>query len=242
MNKGTLLSLPHLAVAEEVEGKYIHLKCEDGYVLAVYSESENILNYMATTEVFLPIVESYPEYSVITTSENITHRRDNEYAISHEEAVAEALETIASVDDIDVISAAYDAIPKKINMLSISNSDALRRKKFYPDWENDKDVVKGERYNDGEHLYEVLQSHHTQENWRPSVYTASLWKVVDEDHEGTKEDPIPYNVDFDPLFPGMELHQGKYYIQDKIYLCTRDSGTALIHNLSTLVGHYVELT
>lgn len=235
MNKETLLSLPHLAVAEEVEGKYIHLKCEDGYVLAVHSEAENILNYMASTETFMPIRESYPEYSVITTSENITHRRDNEYATSHEEAVAEALEKIASVDDIDVISAAYDAIPKKINTLSISNSDALRRKKFYPNWEKDKDVVKGEKYQCDDALWEVIKSHTTQDNWRPSLQTASLWKVVDEDHEGTSDDPIPYK-------PPMEIFNGKYYTQNGVkYRCTRDSGIPLSHDLSALVGLYVEV-
>lgn len=40
----------------------------------------------------------------------------------------------------------------------------------------------------------------------------------------------------------MEIFNGKYYTQDGVlYLCTRDSGQALTHNLSELVGLYVEV-
>jgi hypothetical protein len=40
----------------------------------------------------------------------------------------------------------------------------------------------------------------------------------------------------------MEIFNGKYYIQNDIkYLCNRDSGTALSHDLSALIGLYVEL-
>lgn len=38
----------------------------------------------------------------------------------------------------------------------------------------------------------------------------------------------------------MEIFNGKYYTQGGVkYLCTRDSGTALTHDLSALVGLYV---
>ena len=52
--------------------------------------------------------------------------------------------------------------------------------------------------------------------------------------EGTAQDPIPYE-------PPMEILSGKYYTEGGIlYLCTRDSGTALTHTLAQLVGLYVE--
>ena len=96
------------------------------------------------------------------------------------------------------------------------------------------DVVKGHRYQYGEDLWEVLQGHKTQENWKPSLETASLWKRVDEEHAGTKDDPIPYA-------PPMEIFKDKYYTQSKVlYKCIRDSGQPLSHNLSDLVGNYVE--
>jgi hypothetical protein len=95
-------------------------------------------------------------------------------------------------------------------------------------------VVKGHRYQYGEDLWEVLQGHKTQENWKPSLETASLWKRVDEEHAGTKDDPIPYA-------PPMEIFKDKYYTQSKVlYKCIRDSGQPLSHNLSDLVGNYVE--
>lgn len=72
------------------------------------------------------------------------------------------------------------------------------------------------------------------DNWKPSMATASLWKVVDEEHEGTIDDPIIY-------IPPMEIFKDKYYIQNGIkYKCTRNSEQPLTHDLSALVGLYVE--
>ena len=64
--------------------------------------------------------------------------------------------------------------------------------------------------------------------------TASLWKVVDEEHKGAIDDPIVY-------IPPMEIFKDKYYIQNGIkYKCTRNSEQPLTHDLSALVGLYVE--
>ena len=69
----------------------------------------------------------------------------------------------------------------------------------------------------------------------PSVDTAALYEVIEKEHTGTMEDPIPY-------LPPMEIFAGKYYSQnDVLYLCTRDSGTAMSHDLASLVGLYVEI-
>lgn len=67
------------------------------------------------------------------------------------------------------------------------------------------------------------------------AYVTVAEGVIEVEHEGTEADPIPYAVP-------MEIFAGKYYTEDnQLYLCTRDSGTALSHPLSTLVGLYVEL-
>lgn len=51
---------------------------------------------------------------------------------------------------------------------------------------------------------------------------------------GTLENPIEYTS-------GITLENGKYYIQNNVtYLCNRDSGNPVYHNLSDLVGLYVE--
>lgn len=69
----------------------------------------------------------------------------------------------------------------------------------------------------------------------PSLATASLYEVIVLTATGEKDDPIPYT-------PPMEIFNGKYYTQDEaLYLCTRDSGVALSHNLRDLVGIYVEV-
>lgn len=123
---------------------------------------------------------------------------------------------------------------EKINTYDLSPSEALQVKDRYPELETGINVKTGERYRVEDVLWEVLQGHKTQENWKPSLETASLWKRVDEEHAGTKDDPIPYA-------PPMEIFKDKYYTQSKVlYKCIRDSGQPLSHNLSDLVGNYVE--
>ena len=88
-------------------------------------------------------------------------------------------------------------------------------------------------YNDK--LWRARQTHTALEVYPPSLDTASLYEVIVKDHEGTMEDPIPYT-------PPMEIFEGKYYTQfDVLYKCTRNSGTALTHDLFDLRGIYVEL-
>lgn len=133
------------------------------------------------------------------------------------------------------------AIPTMINGFGLSDDESLDVMEYYPAWENDIDVVQGEKYRDGDKLYEVDQSHHTQENWRPSIMS-SLWHEVVKNHKGTKEDPIPYNEELNPFWQGMILEEGKYYTQSgKVYKCVRSSGIKMTHNLADLVsGGFVQ--
>lgn len=69
----------------------------------------------------------------------------------------------------------------------------------------------------------------------PSLDTASIYEAIVLTATGTEDDPIPY-------IPPMEIHEGLYYTENGFkYMCTRDSETALTHDLSTLVGIYVGL-
>lgn len=123
---------------------------------------------------------------------------------------------------------------ENINNYEISDSDALEIKDMFPEWKEGLDVKVGEKYRLENDLWEVVKDHTTQELWKPGIDTASLWKRVEEGHEGTLEDPIPYA-------PPMEIFKDKYYIQNGVkYKCTRDSEIPLNHDLSALVGHYVE--
>lgn len=157
----------------------------------------------------------------------------NSEAWTHGEDYVQPNEDYAKVKAMQILTTDTKA---NINTISLSNKEALDIKEFYPVWSaNSVQVKKGERYQYGDLLWEVVQAHTTQENWKPSIYTASLWKVVDVEHEGTQEDPIPYT-------PSMEIFKDKYYTQNGVmYKCTRDSGIPLSHDLSALVGTYVEI-
>lgn len=128
------------------------------------------------------------------------------------------------------------AVPTMINTFSLSAKETLSVKEMFPVWSADGLSVKqGERYQCDNLLWECIKAHTTQADWKPGIDTASLWKVVELEHEGTKEDPIPYT-------PPMEIFEGKYYSQGGVkYKCTRDSQIPLSHDLSALVGTYVEL-
>ena len=93
------------------------------------------------------------------------------------------------------------------------------------------EVTDRRRYNDV--VYECRQAHDAQSHQTPDMVPA-LWLRLDVEHAGTMEDPIPYAT-------GMEIFNGKYYVENEIlYLCNRDSGTALYNNLADLVNVYVE--
>lgn len=173
--------------------------------------------------------EDFPRYS-FSDSEFINLLSSDEwtYPEGEEPSVNREYSRLLALDQLD------QEATEKINTYGLMASEALRVKDRYPEWETGIDVVKGHRYQYGEDLWEVLQDHKTQENWKPSLETASLWKRVDEEHAGTKDDPIPYA-------PPMEIFKDKYYTQSKVlYKCIRDSGQPLFHNLSDLVGNYVE--
>ena len=119
----------------------------------------------------------------------------------------------------------------------ISNEEALEYMTIIYPWEFylDKTLEVGMLVVYEDKPWRVRQTHAPLEIYPPSLSTASLYEAIDKEHSGTLEDPIPYT-------PPMEVFEGKYYIEnDIVYRCTRDSGTALSHNLSALVGLYVEV-
>ena len=98
-----------------------------------------------------------------------------------------------------------------------------------------KQLAMGKIVSYDDKLWRVRQAHTAQEDWMPSLDAASLWEVIEVEHSGSLDDPIPYSVP-------MEIFNGKYYTEDNLtYICTRDSGIALSHPLSALIGVYVEL-
>lgn len=128
-------------------------------------------------------------------------------------------------------------LTRKINYIGLTDNEALSVKQLYPRWEDKVNTTIEVGYITlyKDNLWRARQTHTAMEIYPPSLDTASLYEVIVKDHEGTMEDPIPYT-------PPMEIFEGKYYTQnDVIYKCTRDSQTALTHNLADLVGLYVEV-
>lgn len=129
-------------------------------------------------------------------------------------------------------------IKQQINALDVDDVTALRMVEFYPEWPAliGKTVDKAEyKFQHNGKLYKTIPANHTfQADWVPGVGTESLYTRIDETHDGTQYDPIPYDGN-------MALENGKYYIQDDVvYLCNRDTGQPVYNALSELVGLYVE--
>lgn len=121
----------------------------------------------------------------------------------------------------------------QINTLAVDDATALRMVAYYPDWTAGMAYAAGDRLVYNCDLYKVLQAHTAQETRLPGTGTESLYTRIDEQHDGTKYDPIPYSGN-------MALEAGKYYSQSgKTYLCNRDTGNPVYHALAELVGLYV---
>lgn len=125
-------------------------------------------------------------------------------------------------------------ITAQINTLSVDDATAVRMTAFYPEWAKDTAYTIGYKVRYLGKLYKVIQAHTSQETWTPDI-TASLYERIDEVHDGTKYDPIPYEGN-------MALVSGKYYIENNVtYLCNRDTVNPVYNKLSELVGIYVEV-
>ena len=124
---------------------------------------------------------------------------------------------------------------------SLEDSIALTAVELFPKWKDlvkaAKSVTKGFRFQHKEKLYRTEQPEYIfVDTYVPGTAgTESLFSKVDETHTGTIDNPIPYERN-------MEIYEGLYYTQSGVlYLCTRNSEQPLYHDLSALVGVYVEV-
>lgn len=124
-------------------------------------------------------------------------------------------------------------LPQQINNLTVDNKTALRMRSFYPEWEAGRDYAVGFKVRRNGALWTVRQAHASLTGWEPEN-VPSLWEQINETNAGTVDDPISYNGN-------MTLTKGAYYYQGgKLYLCNRDTGTAVYHPLTELIGLYVQ--
>lgn len=119
---------------------------------------------------------------------------------------------------------------------SLPDGEAAKVPTLFEAWSSDKIYSVGDRVEDINKLYKRIQPQRAPEIYHPHEVPA-LWEVVDVEHEGTIDDPIPAAV-------GLRYFLDKYYSEEnKLYLCTRDdtgSGTVLYYMPSQLVGLYFQ--
>lgn len=131
--------------------------------------------------------------------------------------------------------------------MSLPDSDAAKAVEMFPRWADHigETVKPGDRRSDTDesgvlHVYRVNkgQGHTTQENWPPHS-TPAMWTIINVDHAGTQDDPIP-------AARGMEYTYGLYYKDPedtKLYLCERTGEAAggkivLQYLPHELIGNY----
>lgn len=133
-------------------------------------------------------------------------------------------------------------VKDQINTLNVDDQTSLRMLGFYPVWDDlaAKSYTAekaGFKFVHSEKLYKTRQGKHTFSSaWIPGEGTESVYERIDETHDGSKYDPIPYEGN-------MVLENGKYYVQEGVtYVCTRDTGNPVYHALKDLIGIYVDVT
>lgn len=145
----------------------------------------------------------------------------------------------APVTDVAMVRAVVEA-----GAATLSDGEAAKMPSLSQKWVVGEAVEPGDRryYEPTGRLYKVRdgQGHTTQADWPPDQ-TPAMWAVIDVDHTGTLEDPIP-------AAKGMDYIYGKYYSDPedgKIYLCKRTGeepgGTINLQYLPhELIGQYFE--
>lgn len=125
----------------------------------------------------------------------------------------------------------------------VDDQTAAICKDFYPEWDSFNEghsFAVGDRVNCDDVLWKCIGAHAKQANWRPSIYTASIWTAINAEHAGTIEDPIPVPEQL----TSFEYEWGKYYSESgTLYICDRQGGKdgdtyTLAYKPSALVGHY----
>lgn len=127
---------------------------------------------------------------------------------------------------------------------SLTDADAVKAMELYRRWEPGLVVKAGDRLvfpvNGTDRLFRVNDGHGhtTQADWPPHS-TPAMWTIIDLEHAGTQDDPIP-------AARGMEYTYGLYYKDPedtKLYKCERIGEAAggkivLQYMPHELVGNY----
>lgn len=140
------------------------------------------------------------------------------------ESLSDLEQITANIEEIDK---AKEAIKYSINSLDLSNNDAIKFKDYLPDWNDyiNKSMPKDFKLQYNNQPYQTLQYINVVLSDQTPDIVYSLYAIINEEHEGTLEDPIPY-------VQQMSIEKGKYYIQyDVVYIAIQSTLTGQPYDL-----------
>lgn len=118
--------------------------------------------------------------------------------------------------------------------LSLPDEKAAQVPIVFEAWKGGVQYIAGDRRQYGDKLYKCRQAHTSEAHNTPDLIPA-IWEVLDVEHAGTIDDPIPAAAN-------MEYFKDKYYIEDNIiYLCTRSTEQPITQLPHELVGIYFDI-
>lgn len=175
-------------------------------------------------------VKNIDEFNVLTryefdSAEFTDLMNSEEWA--HGEDYQQPNEDYAKVKAMQILTAQTKA---DINTMKLSNKEKNDVKEFYPNWEDyigeNLDEI-GFTVNYKDKLYEIIQPvKPVLEHQTPDIVPANYGLV--SEHDGTKEDPIPYEH-------WMVIKKDKYYTENgKLYIGLMDAPNGYDADLSTL--------
>lgn len=143
------------------------------------------------------------------------------------ESLSDLEQITANIEEIDK---AKEAIKYSINSLDLSNNDTIKFIDYLPDW-NDyvgKSLPINFKLQYNNQPYQTIQYINVVLSDQTPDIVYSLYAIINEEHDGTLEDPIPY-------VQQMSIEKGKYYIQyDIIYLAIQDMPTGMPYDLNQI--------
>ena len=222
-----------------LEGTYADVSADfiSGAMFTVVDDNGGEYTY-DTYGVAGPITDNRDGTVVVKMGAANTKEQDLENKVAVAEATVIAV-VGAPVSDVAVARAVVEA-----GVAMLSDGDAAKVPYMSKKWVVGETVEPGDRryYEPTGRLYKVRdgQGHTTQADWTPDK-TPAMWAVVDVEHAGTVEDPIP-------AVRGMEYEYGKVYLDQedgKTYICKRtgeaEGGKITLHYLPhELLGQYFE--
>lgn len=185
-----------------------------------------------TDIIYMPDSATTDEYFEIDENE-VQNIQDSKADIQIEslsdlEEITSNIEEITS--NIEEIDKAKEAIKYSINSLDLSNNDTIKFKDYLPNWTDyiNKSMPKDFKFQYNDQPYQTIQYINVVlENQTPDI-VYSLYAIINEEHEGTLEDPIPY-------VQQMAIEKGKYYIQyDVVYIAIQNMPTGMPYDLNQI--------